>query len=468
MLLDVTQEDRTLYISYYNLNGDTRFKTYDVPRHEMFNWEVCDPRDTNQDNIIKNWDGRPVKKSRSKFLNKFRIMEFIHNNVPESDRNTIFGYHFPKIYFVDIEVEVTDSFPEPSKAENKITTICIVTPSKQCIILATKDVSKEQQSKIQDQIDEHFKEVDHEFSFIFKVFKSEYDMLYTFLKSFVSKFPMMTGWNFVKFDWQYIVNRSKKIGIDATISSPIARQFGRDDFPCHVGVMDYLDIYAKWDRTVDVKEDFKLDTVGDAVIGIKKIKYDGTLQDLYEKEYPKYLFYNAVDTALVFLIHEKIKTMHIALTIAHMSKISIFKASSPVAITEALLCRKFLEHGKVMAKDPRAGHSKREQFQGAFVKEPKVGMHKAVACFDFASLYPSIMRQMNVSPESFVKKVKPDLKDNERSKDKIVAVTGAVYDKKDSILKEILTELYSQRKEYKRKSFELQQKAYEMEKQEAT
>ena len=115
-----------------------------------------------------------------------------------------------------------------------------------------------------------------------------------------------------------------------------------------------------------------------------------------------------------------------------------------------------------------AGNSKREQFQGAFVKEPKVGMHKAVACFDFASLYPSIMRQMNVSPESFIKKVKPDLKDNEKGTDKIVAVTGAIYDKEDSILKEILTDLYSQRKDYKRKSFELQQKAYEMEKQETT
>ena len=93
-------------------------------------------------------------------------------------------------------------------------------------------------------------------------------------------------------------------------------------------------------------------------------------------------------------------------------------------------------------------------------------MHNAVACFDFASLYPSIMRQMNVSPESFIKKVKPEMRNEEKSDDKIVAVTGAVYDKEDSILKEILTDLYSQRREYKKKSFELQQKAYEMEKQE--
>ena len=466
MLLDITQEDRTLYVSYYNLNGDTRFKTYDVPPHEMFNWEVCDPRDKNKSDVITNWDGRPVKRKRSKFLNKFRMIEFVHNNIGPSDKELIFGYNFPKIYYVDIEVEVTDSFPEPSKAENKITTICIVTPTKQCIVLATKDLDKPTQSKIQKQIDEHFKDIEHEFSFHFKCFESEYDMLYTFLKTFVSKFPMMTGWNFVKFDWQYIVNRAKKIGIDPSISSPIGRTFGRDEFPCHVGVMDYLDLYQKWDRTVDVKEDYKLDTVGDAVVGIKKVKYEGTIQDMYEKEYPKYVFYNAIDTALVYLIHEKIRTMEIALTIAHMSKISIFKAASPVAITEALLCRKLLEHNKVMAKDLNGGNRKSEQFQGAFVKEPKTGMHNAVACFDFASLYPSIMRQMNVSPESFIKKVKPEMRTEEKGDNKIVAVTGAVYDKEDSILKEILTDLYSQRREYKKKSFELQQKAYEMEKQE--
>jgi len=466
MLLDITQEDRTLYVSYYNLNGETRFKTYEIPSDEMFNWEVCDPRDKKQDSKITNWDGKPVVKKRSKFLNKFRMIEFVHNNIDRSDKALIFGYSFPKIYYVDIEVEVTDSFPEPSKAENKITTICIVTPSKQCIVLATKDLDKPTQSKIQEQIDQHFKNIEHDFSFHFKVFESEYDMLYTFLKTFVSKFPMMTGWNYIKFDWQYIVNRAKKIGIDPSIASPIGRLFGKDELPSHVGVMDYLDLYAKWDRTVDVKEDLKLDTVGDAVVGIKKIKYEGTLQDLYEKEYPKYVFYNAVDTALVYLIHEKIRTMEIALTIAHMSKISIFKAASPVAITEALLCRKLLDHGKVMAKDPAMNNRKSEQFQGAFVKEPITGMHNAVACFDFASLYPSVMRQMNVSPESFVKKVKPENREVEKADDKIVAVTGAVYDKEDSILKEILTDLYSQRKEYKKKSFELQQKAYEMEKQE--
>lgn len=462
MLLDVTQEDRQLWVSYYNINGETRFKTYDLTPDDMFNWEICNEADKNADSKITNWDGRPVKKVRSKFLNKYRMIEYL-DSISQSDQQLIYGYHYPKTYFIDIEVEVTDAFPEPSRADNPITTICIVTPSKECIVLATKDLERSKQSKIENQINEHFSHINEKFSFHFKYFNSEYDMLYTFLKGFVRKMPMMTGWNYIKFDWTYIVNRARKIGIDPSISSPIDRLFGKQDFPCHVGIMDYLDIYAKWDRTVDIKEDFKLDTVGEAVVGVKKVKYDGTIQDMYEKEYPKYVFYNAIDTALVYLIHQKIKTMEIALTIAHMSKISIFKAASPVAITEALLCREFLSKNKVMAKDPKAPPVKRQQYEGAFVKEPIVGMHRAVAAFDFASLYPSIMRQVNVSPESFVKKVDPNKRHIEEGDDKIVSVTGAVYSTERSILKDILTDLYSQRREYKGKSFELQQKAYDME-----
>ena len=72
---------------------------------------------TKADSKIKNWDGRSVKKVRSRWLNKYRIIEYM-DQLSFSDRELIFGYHFPRTYFVDIEVEVTDSFPEPSKAPN--------------------------------------------------------------------------------------------------------------------------------------------------------------------------------------------------------------------------------------------------------------------------------------------------------------------------------------------------------------
>jgi len=463
MLLDIIQQDDTIWISYYNLDGKTRFKEYTLGPDDMFNWQTCDESDRRRDPKIRNWDGRPVKKVRTRYLNKYRLIEFLAN-VGFSDRELIFGYHFPKTYFVDIEVEVTDEFPDPNEAKTPVTAICVVTPSRQAIVLATKDLPQGQIGSIENKINEHFKDHGVTYQFEFKKFASEYDMLYTFMYRFVRNFPMMSGWNYVNFDWKYILNRCKKLGIDPTISSPTGIMLNKNELPAHVGCLDYLDIYAKWDRTVDIKEDFKLDTVGEAVLGIKKVKYDGTLQDLYEKEYPKYIFYNAVDTILVQLIHEKIKTMEIALTIAHMSQISIFKAASPVAVTESLICKSLLEKGLVMAKDPDNMNKKSGKYEGAFVKDPIVGMHYGVACFDFASLYPSVMRQMNVSPESLIKKVDPDKRKAEVADDRIVAVNGAVYSTETSILKEILSDLYAQRKEYKKKSFELQQKAHEMEK----
>tara|TARA_R110001592_G_scaffold120545_3_gene324965 strand:- start:43465 stop:44871 length:1407 start_codon:yes stop_codon:yes gene_type:complete len=464
MLLDISQEAKHLRVSYYDKEGRTKFKLFDLKKEEMFNWHICGDSDKNADKLIRNWDNKKVKKVKTKYLNKYRVIEFIQN-LPEFHKETIFEYSFPRTYFIDIEVEVTDSFPEPSLAANEITAICVVTPERQCIVLATKPLDTKTQNKIQDQIDNHFKDIEDKFSFIFKNFETEYDLLYTFLDSFVKKFSMMTGWNFIKFDWQYIVNRAKRLGIDINICSPVGETFGKHKFPKHVGVMDYLDIYKKWDKTVDIKENFKLDTVGEQVVGIKKVKYDGTIQHLYENDYPKYIFYNVIDTALVYLIHQRIKTMNIALTISHMSQISIFKAGSPVAITEALLAREFLKKNKVMAIDPRAKPPKREQFEGAFVKEPITGMHNAVAAFDFASLYPNIMQQWNVSPESFILKVAPEKRKAEERDDRIVAITGAVYDTERSTLKDVLSSLYSQRKDYKKLSFKYQQEAYEMKKE---
>jgi DNA polymerase elongation subunit (family B) len=463
MLLEISQKDREIWLSYYNLEGKTRFKTYPLTSDDMYNWEVCREGDKNADPKIRNWDGRPVKKVGSRWLGKHRITEYLAN-LGFSDRELIFGYHFPKTYFIDIEVEVTDKFPEPKLAEMPITAICIVTPARQCIVLATKELSNVEIGKINEKIDAHFAKLGVTYTFDFKCFKSEYDMLYTFMAKFVRNFSMMSGWNVIKFDWTYLVNRARKIGIDPTISSPVDTLTGQDELPSHVGVMDYLDLYAKWDRTVDIKEDLKLDTVGAAVLGIKKVKYDGTLQDMYEKEYPKYIFYNAVDTAMVQLIHERLKTIEIALTIAHLSQVNVLKAGSPVAVTEALLCRALLQNDMVIAKDPQQLPRKAEKYEGAFVKDPAVGMHYAVACFDFASLYPSIMRQMNVSPESLIKKVDPSKREAECAPDRIVAVNGAVYTTETSILKEILSDLYSQRREYKKKSMELQQQVYEIEK----
>ena len=436
----------------------------DITPEDMFNCEVCDEGDSKADSKMKNWDGRSVKKVRSRWLNKYRIIEYM-DNLSFSDRELIFGYHFPRTYFVDIEVEVTDSFPEPSKAANPVTTICIVTPERQCIVLATKDLDNQTQTKIQKQIDEHFKDIDDDFSFTFKCFKSEYDMMSTFMMSFVQKFPMMTGWNFINYDWQYIVNRCKRLQIDLTQVAITGSLDKKDSRPLHMGILDYMQLYDKYDRSVAVKESNSLDFVSGAVLDVAKIKYTGGLQELYENNFQKYIYYNVVDSCLVYYIDEKLRSMEVLLTLATITRMPLYKAASPVAVTESLIARKLAADNKKIAVEWDRDTKKDTKYEGAFVKQPIVGYYSGVSAFDFASLYPSVMRQFNISPDSFVEMI-PEMEVIQKRKEPgiIVCENGAVYKKEDSMLKLILSDLYGQRKEYKKTSYTYYEKAHELKK----
>ena len=106
MLLDITQEDRQLWVSYFNLDGKTRFKTYDLKPEDMFNWEVCDDGDSKADSKMKNWDGRSVKKVRSRWLNKYRIIEYMDNlsfSDREFDFTVFFNYKLSFTFFEDVK-----------------------------------------------------------------------------------------------------------------------------------------------------------------------------------------------------------------------------------------------------------------------------------------------------------------------------------------------------------------------------
>jgi DNA polymerase elongation subunit (family B) len=261
------------------------------------------------------------------------------------------------------------------------------------------------------------------------------------------------------FDWKYIFNRCKRLGIDVSMASPTRKVQGNDNIPMHIGMIDYMEVYKRWDRTVQIKESNSLDFVSNAVLGTTKLKYNGTLQELYENDYDKYILYNAIDAALVCLIHKKLKTINSVLSVSCLCNLSIYKASSAVNLTEALLWRGYYSRKMVIAD--KKVETPRGAYEGAYVKEPEPGMFRAATCFDYASLYPSIMRQFNVSPESFMTKTQDQEKIEKHKQDTnyIVSVTGAIYDNKEvSVLKEILTNLYSERKRNKNRHLEIERK----------
>lgn len=455
MILDVEINDTNLVISYYDKEGKTKLKRFNLDRVE--NWTICSATDPKRSKEFTNWDGKPVKKVAERRLNKWSIYEFI-NNLPPEEKEEISALNFPKVQSIDIETEVIDGFPVPEIARERITTIAISTESNSTVVLGWKEISKEQEKVIFDQYREYLKEFG-EWNFKYICFSDEYNMLYTFVNKFLPNFSLAIGWNFMGFDWKYIFNRCKRLGIDVSLASPSKKLQGNDNIPLHIGMLDYMEIYKRWDRTVQIKENFGLDSTSNAVLGTTKLKYNGTLQELYENDYDKYILYNAIDSALVCLIHKKLKTLNSVLSVSCLCNLSIYKASSAVNLTEALLWKGYYERNLVIGD--KKVETPRGQYEGAYVKEPEPGMFTAVTCFDYASLYPSIMRQFNLSPESFITKT-TDLEKLEKHKadpNFIVSVNGAIYNNKEvSVLKQILTNLYSERKRNKNRHLEIERK----------
>lgn len=463
MLLDIEQTDKELIVSYYDTEGKVAFKRYPVNKFE--NWVVTEETDRWKDPNLRNWDDRPIKRSMSRSFNKFSLLYFM-DSLPQKDQDEIFGFNMPKTYFVDIETEIVDGFPKPEEAKSRILSFSIITPERKAIVLGLEDLSAEQIKKIEDDTNNHFKDYDQDWEFSYYKFKDEYNMLYTFLHKFLPKFPMMTGWNFINYDWQYIVNRCKRLQIDLTDVAITGKLDKNDSRPLHMGILDYMQLYDKYDRSVAVKESNTLDFVSSAVLDVAKIKYTGGLQELYENNFQKYIYYNVVDSCLVYYIDRQLRSMEVLITLATITRMPLYKAASPVAVTESLIARKLAAQNKKIGIEYNKEEGKKDgKYEGAFVKQPIVGYYSGVSAFDFASLYPSIMRQFNISPDAFVEIV-PEPKINERRKDEsvIVCENGVVYKKEDSILKKILSDLYSQRKEYKKTSYEYYEKAHELKK----
>jgi len=223
-----------------------------------------------------------------------------------------------------------------------------------------------------------------------------------------------------------------------------------------------LDIYKKWDRLIDVKENNTLDFVAKAALGINKVKYPGTLQELYESDYDQYVFYNAVDSKLVQMIDRKLNTMMAFLKLGNISKVEATRAYSPIWMAESAMARENIRRNMVFPKSDTS-RNRRESYEGAFVHEPKTGLYQWVTSFDFASLYPTVMRQWNISPESYVKNISPG---EEIDLEKYIkTASGAIFKRgEDSVFKSILEEYYAKRKTAKAISQNIEREIAELKK----
>lgn len=458
MILDIEQKPHELTCSYFNKEGVIEYVRIPIVKEDRFNWENCLEDDKAKDPVFKSWDGKFVKKvfdrpNSHKFfkLTKYRIEELLEKY---SDiAAPLKEFNMPRKYFIDIEVEVLDGFPSPDTAQNKVTAISIAgADSKRVLVIGLKELSEKQCYDIERDINKHFEKFDEKWTFQYRQFQSEYEMLDEFFNKLMPMFSCVSGWNFTGYDWKYLLNRAANIKLNPDKCSPSGKLLGKNRYPQHRLIVDYMEIYKKWDKVIKVRENDKLDYVGKMAVGIEKIKYPGSFTELYEKDFQKFVFYNAVDSVLVHYIDKKLNTMLAYLKLAQIAGIEAKKAFSPIWIMEALMNRKFLKRNEVFVY---TGNDDEDQkpFDGAYVKEPLRGFHNWITCYDFASLYPSIMRQFNISPETFIgNNIEPkagEIKVGEHTDENGVLSWRVFNNEEDSILRELLSEMYKKRKDTK-------------------
>ena len=468
MLLDILQDRNNLQVSYWDKDGKTHIEVIPISSEDQFVW-LTNPKDKTDLKVknVHNWNGKTVYKHRinpfNEKLNRYRQYEILDSQ-PDDLKERIFSYNLPEIFFIDIENQQQEGKPNPEKPDKPITVIGVCCPNDTVMVLSGGyNLTQKEQESIQKRIDEHFEQVHRHFKFVFRYFETEYDLLYFFLSVFVPKMALISGWNVEDYDWRYLYNRAKLLGIDPTLASPTRILTGQVDRPAHVGLIDYLKAYKKW--TWNSNENYRLDTIGEKLCKIKKVQHAESLDDMLNNNFEKYVYYNAIDCCLVKLIHEACNALTCGLTTAWLGRIKAMDCFSTTYIPENLLRSSFYGEHKVLGVDPFAKKKVGEKYEGAFVKQPIPGLHKYCTCNDYASLYPSLMRQFNIGPETLVtllSETDEALKQQWRDKGYIVCASGAVFQKEDGHLKKIITDLYFKRKAYKKTSFKFTQIYYDL------
>jgi DNA polymerase elongation subunit (family B) len=241
---------------------------------------------------------------------------------------------------------------------------------------------------------------------------------------------VLTGWNSSGFDIPYMVNRITRVmSKDDTRRFCLWKQLPKKrkymkfdqeeetyDLIGRVH-MDYLELYKKYNY--ESRHSYKLDFIGEMEVGETKTQYEGTLDQLYNKDWKTFLEYNRQDTMLLFKIHDKLKFLDLACSIAHQNTVLLQTAMGSVALIEQAVINEAHERGLMVPNKQRDTNDfdsdDEEQNDdgavGAYVAYPKKGMHEWIAAVDLNSLYPSTIRALNMAPETIVGQIRPVLTD---------------------------------------------------------
>jgi DNA polymerase elongation subunit (family B) len=301
-------------------------------------------------------------------------------------------------------------------------------------------------------------------------FKTEKGMLGAFLEYWNDNFPdVITGWNVQLFDIPYIARRIDRIlGERYTkMLSPWKLVSYREifikgrkqiayDLP-GISTLDYLELYRKF--TYTNQESYRLDHICSVELNEKKLdhsEYD-TFKEFYEKDWQKFIDYNIHDVRLVDKLDNKMKLLDLAFTMAYDAKVNYEDVFSQVRMWDNYIYVELLK--RKIAIPPKKQNDKSEKYAGAYVKEPKPGIYDWVVSFDLNSLYPHLIMQYNISPETLLDERHPSATVDGFLKQEVtvdgeyaVCANGAQY-RKDihGFLPEMMQKMYDSRVIFKKK-----------------
>ena len=298
-----------------------------------------------------------------------------------------------RTFFLDIETKTEYGFPDIKIANEEILLITIKDSKTKQVVTWGTNPFQNVRSDVE-----------------YRCFDSEQRLLKDFIIWWQQNYPdVITGWNTEFFDIPYLVKRIER-ELGETLASKLSpwgyinerKTFIKGNegisYDIHgISHLDYLALYKKF--TYSKQESYRLDYIAEQELGENKKENPGdTFKEFYTEHWQKFVEYNIHDVELVEMLDDKMRLLELCLTMAYQAKINYEDVFSQVRMWDAIIYN-HLRSKKIVI--PSKGFSaKSEQFEGAYVKDPLVGPHRWVASFDLNSLYPHLIMQYNISPET--------------------------------------------------------------------
>ena len=388
------------------------------------------------------------------------IYQYISEKYPEDEIK--FDISKVKLVTLDIEVSSERGFPDVESCVEEILAITIQDyTTKEIITRAVKPFTNTQKNVT------------------YHCCNTEENLLRTFINHWMQDVPdVITGWNIQLYDIPYICKRISRVLGEKTmkrmspwglVSEGEIHLMGRSHTTFDVGgvtQLDYLDLYKKF--TYKAQESYRLDYIAKVELGQQKLdhsEYD-TFKEFYTKGWQKFIEYNIIDVELVDRLEDKMKLIELALTMAYDAKVNYNDVFYQVRMWDTIIYNYLKKRNIVIP--PKNRSAKNEKYAGAYVKEPIPGKYDWVVNFDLNSLYPHLIMQYNISPETLIEERHPTVtvdkilnKEVNISNDYATCANGAQY-RKDvrGFLPELMDKMYGDRVVFKKKMIEAK-KAYE-------